>query len=196
MKTTTILSALFTTILLGAATGCASNAPPSVAAAPVGAGAGASAEGVVAHAGGAYVLRGDDGGVLYALEAPVDGPARLAPASHERERVAVTGVVVGRTGAAPRLRVASLVVTRGGELDRVIDAISGARCADAPFAKESAYRLDPLHTTGDARFSVHVEAGGESFLVWVERSGDGAQPYAIESVLRARGKVLEPVCAR
>jgi hypothetical protein len=161
-------------------------APPNVV--------GASAEGVVAKAGGKYLLRADDGATLFELRdgAPMANP-RVAVALHQGERVAVTGAVIGQEAGTKVLQIGSLVVTRGGEFDKVIATIAALRCSDAAFGIGDSYRLDPLHTTADARFSVSVAAGGAGYLVWVRRE---PARFVVESIQRYQGKAAVPVCVK
>jgi hypothetical protein len=161
---------------------------------------GASAEGVVERRTGdgspaTHLLRGDHGEVLYLLQngAPGARPV-LALGPHEGQRVNVTGSVVGRAGGVPILSVASLVVLRGGDFDKVIAVIGQFRCPGVAFAEGDGYRLDALHGTGEDRFPVHVQAGGRAYTVWIRRHPELSAGYAVEEVLRNEGKVLVPAC--
>lgn len=186
---------LFFLAITGCAAGSAASPPgtpepPSVV--------GASAEGVVERqADGAHLLRGPKGEMLYLLQQSTDPLAtpESALALHEGQRVSVTGIVTRRADGAPILSVGSLVVVGGGELDRVIAAITQLHCADVTFAGGDSYRLDALHGVGEDRFPVHVQSSGKGYTVWVLRRPDLPAGYALDKVLRAEGKDLIPICA-
>lgn len=194
-------------LLLLVAAGCAGAAPepsapgrgPAVVAPRPNVG-GAAAEGTVERrapdaARGTHVLRGDRGEILYVLEStPPPNQPELALGPHEGQRVNVTGVIAGDIGGVPLLSVRSLVVTRGGEFDRVIAVIARLRCADASFAEADRYRLDALHSVREDRFPVHVQTSGGAFTVWVRRRPELPEGYVVDEVLRAAGKDLTRVC--
>lgn len=98
------------------------------------------------------------------------------------------------TGGAPVLSVASLVVLRGGDFDRVIAVITQFPCPGVIFAEGDGYRLDALHSTREDRFPVHVQANEKAYTVWVRRRPELSAGYAVDQVLRNDGKVLVPAC--
>ncbi len=195
----TVVSSMFLVALGGAVATPAAAAPiaqvPAPPAPPTPPNVvGGSGEGVVQRAGARYLLRGDDGSIVFELR---DGAsmanAHAAIALHEGERVAVTGAVIGRQQGVVVLQIGSLVVTRGGEFDKVISTIAALRCPDVAFGIHDSYRLDANHTTADARFQVYVGAGGASYLVWVRREGGG---FGVDNILRFQGKAAVPVCVK
>jgi hypothetical protein len=155
---------------------------------------GGAGEGLLEKSGGRYLLRADDGSIVFELRDPKKlGVPHAALARHVGERISVTGVVLGKAQGASVLEVASLVVTRGGELDKVIDVITKLRCPDVTFMLRDGYRLDYLHTTADPQFQVYVKVGSASYLVWIKRTGNA---FSVDSVYRSEGKVIVPVCIK
>ena len=186
------LSLALSPLLLAA---CAVTSPgPTL---PNQAGSGASVEGTIQQTRSGFVLEGDDGRVLYALEnTSVLASPQADAATHVGHKVAVTGLVVEGPAGTKVLRIGSIVVERSVELEPVIAAIVAARCPEAPFEDKSSYRMDVAHQVTEASFPIHVAAGGGQFMVWVRRDPAAPRGFAVDSVSRQEGKVFTQICKR